>query len=176
MELKKLKELKAFETEVGDYNSLAVQAHTGPDEVKCEEKFKVFVKHDDIRSVNPDLSSRNFVQLCYATNLIPMDAVVVNFTAADARHIFNITTMKFFNKTTGSFADGVSVGKRISYGVFRNLVVPEIAKISGSTTEAVVAAIASDNVVAPVIVSSHESIPDKPGSQRAQKSAHFENL
>mmetsp|Transcript_26916 Transcript_26916/g.45433 ORF Transcript_26916/g.45433 Transcript_26916/m.45433 type:complete len:373 (+) Transcript_26916:101-1219(+) len=170
-EVKRLKELKAFEMEHADYSAQAVITHTGPTEEKCEEKFKVFVKNDDIRSQNPDLTLRDFVQLCYATNLIPADVVVVDFSAADARHVFNITTMKFFNKTTGSFAEGVSAGKRISYGVFRNLVLPEIAKKTNRTVEEVVDIIASDKVVIPRTVrAAGQQVVDK------RHSAHFENL
>jgi hypothetical protein len=141
--------------------------HSGPDEEKCEEKFNIYVKHDDIRSQNPDLKIRDYLQLCYATNLIPADVVVVNFTAADAKHIFNVTTMKFFNKQTGTFACGVSVGKRISYGVFRNMVIPEIGKVSGRTTEEVVQIIASANVIIPMAAQTASNRP---------QSAHFENL
>ena len=154
--MEKLKELKAFEAEVADYTELARTTHNGPNEIECELKFKTFLKHDDIRSQNTDMKMRDYLQLCYATNIIPVDVLTVNFTAADARHVFNLTTMKFFNKATGTFAEGVSVGKRISYGVFRNIVVPEIAKVAGKSTEEIVAMIASNNVVVPTIVSSHD--------------------
>lgn len=176
-EVKKLKELKDFEAEHADYSALAVLTHSGPTEEKCEARFNTFLKNDDIRSANPDMTSRDFLQLCYATNLIPADVLVVDFSAVDARHVFNVATMKFFNKTTGSFAEGVSAGKRISYGVFRNLVLPEIGKIIGKTAEEVVAMVAADHVVAPMVVSSHakvSSISIKRGGR--QLSAHFENL
>jgi hypothetical protein len=173
-ELKKLKQLKEFEAEHADYSALAVVTHSGPEEEKCEAKFAAFVKNGDIRSQNPDITMRDFLQLCYASNLIPADVVVVDFTAADARHVFNIITMKFFNKTSGSFADGVSAGKRISYGVFRNMVLPEIAKMTKRTTEEVVKIIASDDVVIPMSISAHEA-KQSPAMEK-QQSAHFENL
>jgi hypothetical protein len=85
--------------------------------------------------------------------------------------------MKFFSKITGTFADGVSVGKRISYGVFRNLVVPEIGKVTNRTTDEVVAIIASDKVVVPMVVSAHNTGgPLTQTNMQKQQSAHFENL
>lgn len=122
------------------------------------------------------MKSRDFLQLCFATNLIPADVNDVNFTPADARHIFNVTTMKFFNKQSGMFAEGVSAGKRISYGVFRNMVVPEIGKVTGKTTEEVVAIIASDDVITPMLVSSNESLVHNRTAPEKQQSAHFDNL
>lgn len=155
-DLKRLKELKQFEVDVSDYSALAVKTHDGPEEQKCEAKFLLFARVDDLRAQSTDIKIRDYLQLLYASNLIPVDVNVVNFTAKDARHIFNVTVMKFFNKAAGSFADGVSHGKRVSYGVFRNLMVPDIAEKTGRSVEEVVSAIASDEVTVPQIVSSHE--------------------
>ena len=105
---------------------------TEPLRQKCQEIFNSFC------SSGTEMTSHDFVRLCYDTSLIPYETLSVNFTAMQARHIFRKVVAERFNPLHNVYEEGVVVGKRITFDVFWRVVVPHIAVAKDSTCHDIV--------------------------------------
>mmetsp|Transcript_5078 Transcript_5078/g.7759 ORF Transcript_5078/g.7759 Transcript_5078/m.7759 type:complete len:463 (-) Transcript_5078:213-1601(-) len=90
----------------------------------CEKTFMRFAP-------TGEMTNHDFVRLCYDTALIPFDPPI-DFTSADARHIFRRIVAHFFDPVSNTFAEGVLFGKRITFDVFWTYILPEVAAIKGT--------------------------------------------
>jgi hypothetical protein len=81
------------------------------------------------------MTSRGLVQLCFYSELIPMETDKINFTRADCTHLFDRIVAVYYNPNSRTYGEGVQLGKRVSYFIFRNSLIPEIAAAKHMTVE-----------------------------------------
>mmetsp|Transcript_6241 Transcript_6241/g.9411 ORF Transcript_6241/g.9411 Transcript_6241/m.9411 type:complete len:396 (-) Transcript_6241:136-1323(-) len=84
-------------------------------------------------STSGEMNCYEFVKFCYETLLIPKESVVVDFTSRQARHLFHKTVATYYDSKMDSYREGVLHGKRITYAVFRGVILPEIASVKGKS-------------------------------------------
>jgi len=108
-------------------------ADIGAPDKKEEESccFALFTKF----SVDGYMSSQDLVNFCMHTELVPFDTYKMDFTRQDAKHIFQKAVALHFNPSTKTYSEGVLFGKRLSYTVFRTVVIPEIADRKVTTVD-----------------------------------------
>lgn len=118
-----------------------------PTEEEIEKCRVVFKKFCSSPAQDATLSSHDFVRLCYDTALIPFDSARVDFTAMQARHIFRKAVALLFDPQQNVYEEGVVFGKRVSFSVFLEVLVPEVAQIKGQSSIEVIKHINSNSGV-----------------------------
>mmetsp|Transcript_4877 Transcript_4877/g.7426 ORF Transcript_4877/g.7426 Transcript_4877/m.7426 type:complete len:357 (+) Transcript_4877:44-1114(+) len=108
-------------------------------EVHCKDMFEEY-------SINGEMNIHDFVRLCYDTSLIPFDGDKIDFTAREARFLFQKVVAMYFDPKENLYRDGVLHGKRILFPVFRNSLIPEIADTKSVSETVVVGVIAEGPV------------------------------
>jgi hypothetical protein len=109
---------------------------------ETEEEIKCHLFYRKYANENGEMDIKEFVRLCYDTELIPFDSINIDFTGKDAQHIFKKVVNKFFIPEENCYRPGVLYGKRVVYDVFRLRLVPEIAAIKKTGIAEIVAHIA----------------------------------
>ena len=101
--------------------------------ISCEPEVEEAVKSLFLKfAPSGEMSEQDFVRFSYDTELIPYDSVKVDFTSRDARYIFQRTIAMFFDPVHNEHTEGVILGKRITYNVFRGHVLPAAAAKKGN--------------------------------------------
>lgn len=103
------------------------QSHKGT--VMCPPHIEQGV-HELFLAFSPsgEMTVQEFVKLCYDSELIPFEAIHVDFTSRDAKFIFQKVIASHFNPAENSYLPGVILGKRITYEVFRSDLLNDIAE------------------------------------------------
>jgi hypothetical protein len=74
------------------------------------------------------MDMRDLVRLCFDTEIIPYGSNNVDFTSGDAKFIFKKVVAMHFDPADRLYKNGVICGKRFVFEVFRNEVIPELAR------------------------------------------------
>ena len=111
-------------------------SHTPATALSEEEQTcrRVFDKFSDDKGY---MNARGFVQFCFYTEIIPLggDARLLDFTRADATYAFEQIIALHYRPSDRTYGEGVKLGKRIAYSVFRGLLVGTIATQKKMTVE-----------------------------------------
>lgn len=107
-----------------------------------EEEIKCHLMFSNYCNGAGEMDIKDFLRLCYDTELIPFDTVKIDFTSKDAKHIFNKVISKYFIPEENRYHEGVIHGKRVVYDVFRLRFIPEIAAIKNVGIDDIVSHIA----------------------------------
>jgi hypothetical protein len=102
------------------------------EEIKCNLLYRKYA------NAAGEMDIKEFIRLCYDTELIPFDSVNIDFTGKDAKYLFKKTVAKYFIPEENSYRHGVLHGKRIIYDVFRLRLIPEIAEMKKTGIDEIV--------------------------------------
>jgi hypothetical protein len=107
-----------------------------------EEEMKCQLFYRKYSNEAGEMEMKDFIRLCYDTELIPFDSINIDFTGKDAQHIFKRVVNKYFIPEENCYRPGVLYGKRVVYEVFRLRMIPEIAVFKKTGIADIVAHIA----------------------------------